>query len=132
MDKKLKKFIIKIIIFSFILMLVSGGLFATILKEFYFIGFPYLFILFISISIIVHSILLKAAKKRPARFSADFMLTVILKLFLYSACIGIYAYLDKQNIKPFAVSVLAFYFLYTFFDVKTILSDLSNKSEEDM
>ena len=127
MDKRLKSFISKIFIFTFALIFISGVIFAFLAQKYFFTGFPYLFIIFVSVSILVHTILLKASKERPARFSRDFMISVMLKLFLYSAFTGLYIYLDKINLKPIVISVMTMYFLYTFFEIKILLSDLNKK-----
>lgn len=130
MDIRLKKFISKIIIFSLILILLSFGLFATVLNQYYFQAFPMLFVIFISLSVIVHSMLLKASKKRPMRFSTDFMLATMLKLFIYSSFVGIFIYFDRESMKPFVISFMAMYFAYTFFEIKILLTDIDEKRKE--
>jgi len=135
MDPVLKKFIEKLLIFSIILGGVAWAIFNFAFPAYYFKELPFIFLLFISVSILVHSILLKAGKKRPARFSTDFMLSVIIKLFVYSSAVGLLIFLNKDAVKPMVITFLTMYFLYTFFEIKIILADLNDtippKKEEE-
>jgi len=127
MDKRIKSFISKLLIFTFVLIFLSGVIFVFLAEKYFFKGFPYLFIPFVFVSVLVHVILIKASKERPARFSRDFMISVMLKLFLYSAITALYIYLDKTHLKPIIISVMSMYFLYTFFEIRILLSDLNKK-----
>lgn len=124
MDIRLKKFINKIIIFTVILAAVGTVFFLFFFRQYYFSAFPFGFIVFVTISIIVHSLMLKASKKSPIQFNTAFMLGFMIKIFIYAAYVGIILAIDKINIKPFALTTLVLYACYTVFDVKNILSDV--------
>ena len=133
-QNRFNKFIIKIVILTLILIAISAILFATILSEYYFSAFPYLFILFLVVSSGVHYILLKASEKRAAKFPVDFMLSTMIRLLGYSIFVAVFLYFNKEIAKSFVVSFLSMYFVYTIFEVKLILSDIQkiekDKSEE--
>ena len=125
MKKKLINFCKKIIILDLILGLFSAVFFIFINPKLYFNSFPVIFVIFTTISIISHYILLKSFEERPKRFFGDFMITTMIKLLGYSVFIGIFLYSNKAIAKPFAIAFLSFYIIYTVFDVKYILSDTS-------
>ncbi len=127
MNPLLKKFIEKILIFSLVLGIITWAIFNFGFPAHYFSVLPILFLIFISISILVHAILLKAGKKRPTRFSTDFMLSIIIKLFVYSTSVGVLMFFNKAAIVPIVITFLSLYFLYTFFEIRLILSDLNQE-----
>ncbi len=126
MDTRLKKYIPKIITFTVLLAIVGTVLFSTVIQQYYFKTFPFIFIIFITVSIIVHSIMLKADKKTPIKFNTAFMLGFIIKLFTYIIYSGIILYFDKTNIKSFIITIMTLYICYTIFNIKQILTDVKS------
>ena len=129
MSKIIISFITKILIFTAILALAGIVLFTQLFSKYYFTAFPFLFIVFPSISIIVHNMLLKASKKRPAQFNASFMGSFMIKLFAYSAFVGIMLLVSKVNFIPFILTTLFLYLFYTIFDTVMLLKDLQKAKE---
>ena len=124
----LKKYIIRLLVFSAILSALSFGLFSFVLQQYYLPVFPYLIAFFIIISILVHVILLKASNFRIAKFSTFYMGSTTAKLFLYIIFLIIYVLVDKENAVPFLLTFFVLYFLYTIFETFSLLIDLKEKN----
>ena len=124
----LKKYITRLLIFSTILSTISFGLFSFVLPQYYLPIFPYLITFFISVSILVHVILLKASNFRIAKFSTFYMGSTTAKLFLYIIFLIIYVLVDKENAVPFLLTFFILYFLYTIFETFSLLIDLKEKN----
>ncbi|OQY00288.1 MAG: hypothetical protein B6I20_09025 [Bacteroidetes bacterium 4572_117] len=124
----LKKYIIRLLVFSAIISTISYFLFQFALAQYYLPVFPYLISFFITVSVLVHYILLKASDFRIAKFSTFFMGSVSAKLFLYIFFLIIYLLIDKENAVPFLLTFLALYFLFTIFETISLLFDLKEKN----
>ncbi len=124
----LKKYIIRLLVFSAIISTISYFLFQFTLAQYYLPVFPYLISFFITVSVLVHYILLKASDFRIAKFSTFFMGSVSAKLFLYIFFLIIYLLIDKENAVPFLLTFLALYFLFTIFETISLLFDLKEKN----
>lgn len=124
MNNKILTFSIKITILSAGLAVLGLFFFSQLFDKYYFTAFPFLFIVFPVVSIIIHNMLLKASEKRPAQFNAAFMGSFMIKLFVYSAFVGVMLYINKENYIPFILTTLVFYLFYTVFDTVIILKDL--------
>jgi len=121
------KYITRLLIFAAVLSLVVYGLFTTVLEQFYLPIFPYLIAFFVSISVLVHFILLKASNYRIAKFSTFFMGSVTLKLFMYIIFLVVYVLLDKENAVSFLITFFVFYLAFTIFETISLLIDLKEK-----
>lgn len=124
MKKLIRNFIIKIILITILIGLICGTIFYFLLPDAYFNTFPFLLIIFPLISTIVHIQLLKASEKSPARFNIAFMLSFLLKLFVYLAISATIISLEQEHKTVFVITVLLFYLVYTVFDVSKILNDM--------
>ena len=123
----LKKYLKKVLIFSILIGLIAFILYSTLLKEYYLPVFPYLFLFFILINISVHWFMMSAGKKRPATFSAYYMGTVSLKLFIYLIFLVIYVLADKKNAAVFIVSFFILYVLFSVFETVALLKDFKKQ-----
>ena len=115
-------FLKRIIIFS-----VAFALICFIVGYFLPSGFitpalPYLFLFFLSVTLVVHYVLLKASEKRFSKFTTYFMLATFLKLMLYIAVLLIYVLLNRSDAIPFIITFFILYIFYTAFEVISILS----------
>ena len=122
------KYITRLLIFAAVLSLVVYGLFTTVLEQFYLPVFPYLIAFFVSISVLVHFILLKASNYRIAKFSTFFMGSVTLKLFMYIIFLVVYVLFDKENAVPFLITFFVLYLVFTIFETISLLIDLKEKN----
>ena len=119
----LKKFIYRTLLFSTVILAIAIGLFSTVLSKYYLQIFPFLLIFFVSLTIGVHFILLKAGKQRPAKFSAFYMGSITSKLFIYMIFMVIYILADKPNAVVFLITFFVLYICYTVFETYFLLKD---------
>ncbi len=124
MQDRLKKFALRLTIFSIFISVISTALFSFFLQKYYLPVFPFVIVFFYALTLLIHWILLKSSQQRFARFSANFMLSTSLKLFFYIIFLLIYVFVDRINAVPFIIEFVILYFLFTTFEVISILSDL--------
>ncbi|MCF6364783.1 MAG: hypothetical protein L3J35_01130 [Bacteroidales bacterium] len=124
MEKLIRKFILKTIFITLIFAVIAGVIFSFLLKDRYFDTFPFMLLIFPIVSVIAHIQLLKATKKSLARFNIAFMLSFMLKLFVYIGLAATIISLETENKATFVISILLMYLVYTVFDVKMILDDM--------
>jgi hypothetical protein len=128
----LKHFVKRILIFSAIISSIAYFTFIYLIPKFYLQIFPFLILFFISTSVLVHYILIKTSKERIRKFSTFYMGSITAKLFIYIIFIAIYVITNKSTAIPFLITFLSLYFLYTFFDTHSLLSELkSQQSSKD-
>jgi hypothetical protein len=121
-----RQFIVKILIFTLIIYAVAEVLFTTVLKIWYFSAFPYLLLLIAVITAIGHLLIVKAAAQNMRRFTTAFMASVTLKLIVYLIFILVYLLIDRTHVIPFVSTFLAFYILFTIFEVTQVLAIVKN------
>lgn len=79
---------------------------------------------FIIMSALIHSLLVKAAADSPKKFITSFMAITGLRLFGYLIIILIYAVLKREAALGFTLLFLLMYFLFSVFEVLTLLKFL--------
>ena len=85
------------------------------------------FAFFFIITLSVHFILLKADEKSDPQFIRYFMMTIMLKLFLYLGFIIILIFLVKEHAKPLAILFMILYLVYSVFEIGSLLSHLKKR-----
>ena len=130
MKKLIRKFILRIIILTLVLAGITGLIFYFLIPKQYFDTLPLLLIIFPIISTIVHIQLLKSSQKSLSRFNIAFMLSFMLKMFVYVGLAATIISLETENRMSFIITVLLFYLIYTVFDIKIILDDLKKINTE--
>ncbi len=126
MQSNLKKFIFKILIVVAIIALITIAL-AIFFKELYLSIFPFVVLFFGIVSIVVHSVLLKSSERKANYFINNFMISTISKMFIYLGFAGIYLFFDKENQPLFIIFFMINYFIFSTFEIKTLLNDLREK-----
>lgn len=79
---------------------------------------------FVAITILFHSLSIKASKDKPQAFIRFYMGSTGLRLLAYLFVILIYRFYDKPTLIPFAIGFMAHYFLFTAFEVPILLKEL--------
>lgn len=130
MKKLIRKFIIKIIFITVFLAILSFVVFSFLLKDQYFDTFPFILLIFPIVSAIIHIQLLKASQKSLSKFNIAFMLSFLLKIFVYIALAATIISLETENKPTFVISMLLMYVIYTVFDVKAILDDMKKLTDK--
>ena len=126
---KLKKYIYKTLILTGILIGINFILFYFLLQQYYLPIFPFVILFFAVISSSVHAIMLKYAKQKISRFANSFMLSTMAKMIIYLSFVTIYLLTDKQNAVIFVVFFLINYFIYSSYEVISLLTDLKNEKK---
>lgn len=85
------------------------------------------FAFFFIITLSIHFILLKADEKPDPQFIRYFMITTMLKLFLYLGFIIILIFLVKEHAKPLAILFMILYLIYSVFEIGSFLSHLKKR-----
>lgn len=118
------------LIFTLVIGLLGYLLFYFLPGSYYTQVFPVLLLFFLSVSLTVHYLLIKAIRKRPAKFINQFMLTTFLKLMFYIVVMVVYALLNRDDAIPFIVTYFILYLFYTGFELISILRYNNYKSSE--
>lgn len=117
MSELLKPYLIRIFAFAAALAFGAVVLFNTVLYDYYLPVFPVAFFFVLSITILVHWLVIKSSETRKSRFVSTYMLANTVKLFLYIIFVGGYLFFDRNNALPFAIWFLVLYFSFTFFEI---------------
>jgi hypothetical protein len=121
MQKSFNKFIYSLAIFSAILAVIALILHFVVPADIIHATLPLLFLLFITVTVLVHYLLLRSTNYSGSKFVSFFMAATFLKLFLYLIIIILYAFLIKKDVVSFILSFFILYMLYTSFEVVMIL-----------
>jgi len=113
----MKQFFYKSTILTIIVFIIGAIVYTTIFKQFYLSVLPFMVLFFYVLTNLVHAYLIKIAGKLSAKFTAQYMATNFIKMFLYLAGAIVYVIFNKDNAKPFFVNFLLLYFVYTGFEV---------------
>lgn len=113
----MKSFILKSAVLTLTVFILGTALYSFFFQSVYFSLLPFLPLLFIGVTNLVHYYLLKVAVKSPARFTSRYMAASFLKMFFYLALAIGYAFLNKEHAKIFLVNFLLLYIIYTTFEV---------------
>ena len=119
----IKKFIVKIVLLTVIMSLISAAVFYFLPNK-YFDTFPFILLIFPIISALVYIQLLKSSQKSLAKFNIAFMLSFLVKLFVYLGLAATIISLETDNKASFVISFMLLYLIYTIFDTKLILEDI--------
>ena len=117
MNNDISRFLIRISIFTVIIAAVSVAVFYYIFPQYFSTYFLLAILFFFVVTVVFHSITLKASKLRIAQFSNYFMLSSTAKLFIYIILLTIYIFLNKGHAIPFVMFFLILYVFFTFFEV---------------
>ncbi len=79
---------------------------------------PFFYIVSI-LSVLFH---LRVEKKNPVHFKNFHLTSIAIKLALYFIILIIYGVFKNDDVLPFFISFLVFYLIYTYLDVKSLIS----------
>lgn len=84
-------------------------------------AFPWILLLFLATTALVHYVLLKITALNPRRFISYFMLATFIKLILYFTAVLIFLFTHREQALSFIVTFMIIYIVYTMFEVVFIL-----------
>jgi hypothetical protein len=122
MKTKINKFFIRLVLFSLGLICLAFLLGMALPEGTLPDALPVLFLLFFSVTLAVHWVILKITELKPARFVSYFMLATFAKLVIYFIAVLIYVFTRKDHLLPFILSFFILYIFYTVFEVANTLS----------
>jgi hypothetical protein len=129
MQKVIRDFIIKLFLITLTILCIASGIFYFWSPKYYYDLFPLILFIFPSISFIVHYQLLKTSQKSASRFNVAFMLTFMLKLFIYGGVTALVLNFEPDNKKTVVLTVLLIYAVFMVFETRQILIDIKKLND---
>lgn len=89
---------------------------------------PFVLLLVMSVTLLMHRYLLMVTDGKPNAFINRFLMMTTLKLLGYLGVITVYALLNREDAVPFTVTFLAYYIIFSIFEVVALLRHLKHQS----
>ena len=121
-DSVYLSFLKKLLVFSLIPGSVGAVLYLTLPRQFITPVLPFLFLFFISVTLISAYVLIGSSRKKFIKYMNVFLLTTVVKLFLFVAVMVAYVFFNKSDLIPFTISFFILYLFYTVFEVTWLVS----------
>jgi hypothetical protein len=112
----------RLLIFSLILGSIAVVLFFLLPSKFITPMLPFLFPFFIAVTLISSYILIRSLQKKFIKYLNVYLLTTVVRLFLYVGVMVTYILLNKPDLFPFSISFFILYLCYTVFEVVWLVS----------
>ncbi len=112
----------QLLIFSGILGVIWLALTFVLPGKFLSPALPSLFFFFIATSLLSFYYLLQSAGKRFIKFVNTFLLTIIIKLFLYVGVMVVYVLINRKDAVAFVLGFFVLYLCYSIFEAVCIIS----------
>ena len=114
-----KKFTVYLFILSVAL---YGALYILFAKLLPVAGMPLYYMLpfLFAFTLLAYFIMVMTKNKNPRYFVYSFMLISLGRLMLYGGFVFIYALSHRNIAKPFVITFLALYFIYTFIEIRAV------------
>jgi len=120
----IKQFIIKLFLFSFFISIIDF-VWVKFLGETYPVPNIWsILTFFVLITLSFHVVTMNATKGKPQNFIRFYMGSTALRMALCVVVVLVYRFVDKPTVIPFSLAFLAHYFLFTIFEVTTLLKEL--------
>ncbi len=121
MRSRFIQFLTRLSVFTLVLGLITLLIFSQLPAGYASITLPFQFVLFFSVILTVHYLLLKVSEKSPGSFITRFMLVSFLKLLFYITILVVYLLLNKNDILRFTIPYLILYILYSSFEIYSFI-----------
>ncbi|HAQ65632.1 MAG TPA: hypothetical protein DCR43_07260 [Bacteroidales bacterium] len=125
-NNAINKFTGQLILLSAILGLVS--LIAYLVLPRISPAMPFLLLFIMSVTLLMHRYLLQSSVKKNNQFINRFLMMTTFKLVGYLGLITAYALINREDAVPFTVTFLAYYFIYSVFEVTSLLKYLKKSN----
>ncbi|NQY68192.1 MAG: hypothetical protein HRT72_10800 [Flavobacteriales bacterium] len=126
----MQQFLIKNLIFSVI---IAIGSFCIRQFTGLIMPFPetwFIIVFFFIINSLSYWLMLKSIGERAALLVQQFMKSMLIKFFSIIGSIAVYSYVNKKGLKPFVITLLAFYFIFLIFEVIALMKLLKTDNHE--
>ncbi|MFH0893254.1 MAG: hypothetical protein V2A54_02360 [Bacteroidota bacterium] len=121
-------FIIRLIVFTAIYGGLSGVVFWSYPDAFP-AEFFYFLPMFPIVTLGIHYMIMRSLSKRPASFINAFMLSTVIKLFVFGVAMAAFAFANPEKAVPFILVFFTFYLGYTIFET-TVILDMSKAAKK--
>jgi len=111
------KFVSNLFGYTAILVAIAMALKFILPLNFFTPALPYLFLFFLSVTILGYYLLLRASGQRFLKFLNVFLLITLVKLMLFIAVMVIYILLHKWDAMQFGLSFFILYLSFTIYEV---------------
>lgn len=115
-------FLRRILIFSFILGIITIGTEFFAPTKYVTPALPWLIIFFLAVTLVGHYFILRSGNSKFIRFINAYLLVTIVKLFLFIGVIFLYLLHNRQDAAPFAIAFFILYLCYMIFEVIYLVS----------
>jgi len=123
----MKSFLLKLVLFSAGIGIVDFGWNMSVPA--YPIPHPEVIIsIFFVITSLFHFVITKNKEARPQVIVRYYMSGTVLRLFLYIIILLLYRFIDKPTLIPFAIAFILHYFLFTAFEVISLMKQFRNQN----
>ena len=122
------KYLKQLLLFSGILAVIILAMSFTLPKTWLSPALPWLIFFFIGTSLLSFYYLLQTLDKRFIRFVNTFLLTIIVKLFLYIGVMILYVLKNRPDAIPFILGFFVLYLGYTIFEAACIMRNSNSAS----
>jgi hypothetical protein len=125
------KFLRQLLIFSGIIGSVTLIITLIIPTEYVSPTLPFLFFFFIATSLLSFYFLLQSTKSRFIKFVNTYLLTIILKLFIYAGVMIAYVLINRSDAIPFMLGFFILYLFFTIFEAISIIRYAQPPSQDN-
>ncbi|MEO8087294.1 MAG: hypothetical protein ABI763_10765 [Bacteroidota bacterium] len=84
-------------------------------------------LIFFVITALFHYVITKNKEARPQVIVRYYMSGTVLRLFLYIIILLLYRFIDKSTLIPFAIAFILHYFLFTAFEVISLMKQFRSQ-----
>ncbi len=121
MNSAYLKYLKHLLVFSAILGAIALIMMFLLPRSYLSPALPFLFVFFIATSLLSFYYLLRSTGKRFIKFVNTFLLTILLKLFIYAGVMIAYAFFNRADAIPFMLGFFLLYLCYTIFESVCII-----------
>jgi hypothetical protein len=123
----LKNFVLYLFLLTTLISIAGWIIFKNWLPEKYFTGFLFVPFVFFIITLSFHYYLIRSSSKEIIKFTPRFIGASGIKMFIYCILIIVYLLIDRHQVVSFLICFLICYFLYTTFEIISVLRYLKSK-----
>jgi hypothetical protein len=123
-------FLKQLLIFSGILAVIAMVLMFLLPGKYVSPSLLFLVVFFTATSLLSFYYLLQSTEKRFIRFVNTFLLTILVKLFLYAGVMIGYALLNRSDAVPFMLGFFILYLCYSVFEAVCIINYTSSAKQD--
>ncbi len=120
----MRLFLIKLFIFSLSILLIDYYWNQTMPQEYKIPQIWFILGFFVALTLAFHLFSIRFSDGNPQQFIRFYMGSTALRMLLCISAIVAYRFIDKSTVIPFAMGFLVHYFLFTIFEVSSLLKQL--------